>query len=102
MPPENEAHLERIIQDTVKELAIKYRLGQAEHGGNLWLKSGIINSIRGENNDSVVYLHVMEEQLRLAEKLLQEGKHAEALIVVSAMLSKKTEDIIEAIDKIKN
>lgn len=96
MDQEQETHIERIIQSEAHQLSVKYRIGQAEHGGSLWKKSGIIKNLNDEKTDFVVYTHVLEEQLRHVENLLLAGQPMEALKWVSAMLSDKTEEVVDS------
>ena len=55
MAPQQEQHLANTKEDICRELDRKYRLGQAEHGGNLWEKKAIIDMIIEEVTDLVVY-----------------------------------------------
>lgn len=42
----------------------KYLRGQAEHGGQLWQKSGLLDMAIDEAIDQVIYLLTLREQLR--------------------------------------
>jgi hypothetical protein len=41
----------------------KYLRGQQEHGGRIWEKAGMLGHVEAEARDSMVYLHVLREQL---------------------------------------
>jgi len=73
MDKEHEQHL-KIIKDSFELLVDKkYRQGQKEHGGKLWLKSGLIDQAIDESIDMVVYLLTLKEQLkRLLDKTEEE------------------------------
>lgn len=63
MTPPQEAHLENIKEWFVSEVDKKYRKGVAEHGGNLWMKSGIIDMALEEVLDLAVYLLTLKSQI---------------------------------------
>lgn len=87
--------MEEIKRIFISQVDAKYRAGQAEHGGNLWKKSGIIKNLVSETPDFVTYSYVLKDQLNLVRTLLQEGKHEEALKWVSAILSDEIEEVVE-------
>ncbi len=62
MTPEQEAHLEQVKADFLIAVDAKYRKGQAEHGGNLWKKPGVLEMLMEECVDFYVYAHVLKEQ----------------------------------------
>lgn len=62
MDQEHEAHLKRVKFQIAELLDSKYRKGQAEHGGKLWEKAGIIPNLVDEMTDFVVYLLTLREQ----------------------------------------
>ena len=70
MTDEQEAHLERIQQQSVKALDSKYRRGQAEHGGNLFDKSAkeLLEEALAENTDQRVYILTALEKLEAVDK----------------------------------
>jgi hypothetical protein len=68
MTPEQESHLERVRVQVLADIDAKYRQGQAEHGGNLWEKPGLLDEAIKEAIDLVVYLYSLREQ-RAAPKL---------------------------------
>lgn len=62
-------HREQIIQQAVQRIDLKYRRGQAEHGGQLWTKPGIIDMAIDEATDQLVYLLTLKEQLENPEMI---------------------------------
>lgn len=70
MDARHEEHLQRILSRFNRELAEKYRKGQAEHGGNLWQKSGMLDYAIEEVLDLAVYLYTLKEQCEEAEKAI--------------------------------
>ena len=66
MGPDNHAHLERVITRFSADLRAKYQAGQEEHGGEMWLKSGMLEHAYAEALDLVCYLATaLEQQERL-------------------------------------
>lgn len=63
MTPEHEQHLQYIKDELLVMLDKKYRAGNAQHGGKLWLKTGLIDMAIEEAIDQVVYLLTLKEQL---------------------------------------
>lgn len=64
---DHEAHLTRILSQLTRDLRSKYENGQREHGGNLWLKSGMLDNAIAEVLDLAVYLYTLKEQLTTAK-----------------------------------
>ena len=62
MGKEHEAHLSRIKQRLMLDIDAKYRAGQEEHGGELWLKPGMLENAYAEVLDLAVYLLTLMEQ----------------------------------------
>jgi hypothetical protein len=62
MTPEQEEHLQRVKLDFLDAVDAKYRKGQAEHGGNLWKKPGVLEMLMDECVDFYVYAHVLRQQ----------------------------------------
>ena len=58
------AHVNRILEQVSAELRAKYKKGQEEHGGQLWLKTGMVDLAIEEVLDLIVYLYTLREQLR--------------------------------------
>lgn len=63
MDQEHENHLGYILEETMVRLDEKYRKGQAEHGGKLWEKDGLLDEAINEALDQVVYLLTLKQQL---------------------------------------
>ena len=61
---EQQHHLDAILVRLTTQLSDKYQRGQEEHGGNLWLKSGLLNFAIEEVLDLVVYLFTLDDQLQ--------------------------------------
>ena len=62
MDAEHEAHLQRIKDRFTADLDAKYRAGQEEHGGELWLKPGMLEHAYAEVLDLAVYILTAMEQ----------------------------------------
>lgn len=62
MNAEHHAHMERIVSQLSTDLRAKYIKGQQEHGGNLWLKHGMLENAIDEVLDLAVYLYTLKEQ----------------------------------------
>ena len=69
MDDQHHAHLARIIAHFEADVAAKYEAGQAEHGGNLWEKPGMIEHAIEEVLDLAVYLYTLREQRDRGMKL---------------------------------
>lgn len=65
MTPEQERHLEFILQEVTKRLDKKYRIGQAKHGGNLFDKTPkeLVEEAIMEALDQFVYLMTLHAKL---------------------------------------
>lgn len=59
---DQQAHLTRILDRFAADAAAKYEAGQAEHGGNLWEKPGMLECALSEAIDLVIYLYTAIEQ----------------------------------------
>lgn len=62
MSPEHELHLKALLETFSKDLTAKYRRGQAEHGGALWLRPCWSDAMQ-EVVDLVAYLYTHRIQL---------------------------------------
>lgn len=62
MTPEQENHLQSIKDEFVSLVDAKYRKGQAEHGGDLMEKDGILDMAIEEAIDLVVYLLTLKHK----------------------------------------
>lgn len=63
MTKQQEEHLEGIKDSFNKEVDKKYRAGQAQHGGNLWLKKDLIGKALEEIIDLYVYMATLKTQI---------------------------------------
>lgn len=64
MTPEQIAHRDRILSKFNAQFSAKYEKGQAEHGGNMWTKPGMLEHAIEEVLDHVAYLYTLQEQLQ--------------------------------------
>ena len=64
-------HANCIAKDAAKRILIKYRVGQREHGGQLWTKPGLLDMAIDEAIDQVVYLLTLKQQLEHPEIVIQ-------------------------------
>ena len=62
MDADHEAHLRRILTQFNADARAKYEAGQAEHGGNLWERPGMLEHAIEEAIDQVIYLYTLREQ----------------------------------------
>lgn len=62
MNTDNAAHRDRIIARFSTEFSAKYERGQAEHGGNMWEKPGMLSHAIEEVLDLAAYLYTLDEQ----------------------------------------
>lgn len=65
MTEEQEKHLERVQQQSVKAIDSKYRRGQAEHGGDLFRMpiEELLQNALDENTDQRVYILTAMERM---------------------------------------
>ena len=73
MNVERERHLERILDASEGLISDKFRRGQAEHGGNIWEKPGMLQHALDESADQVVYLYTLEGQMSALAHALRTG-----------------------------
>ena len=64
MTTEQEKHLQHIKDEFCRRIDKKYRTGQKEHEGDLWLKKGIIDMALEEIDDLQAYLTTLKDQLK--------------------------------------
>lgn len=62
MTADQESHLLAIKRTFLEDVDAKYRAGQAEHGGDLWKKTGVLEMLMDECVDFYVYAYVLREQ----------------------------------------
>lgn len=69
MMPEQEDHIQSIVDRFAVEADRKYRKGQAEHGGNLWdLPSRtLLDFAIEETIDQFIYLTTLKDKLRRSD-----------------------------------
>lgn len=63
MTTQQEQHLANIKEDFLREVDKKYRAGQKEHGGDLWLKKDLIDKALEEIIDLYVYMITLKDQI---------------------------------------
>lgn len=56
-------HLTRLQTEALRRIGLKYVRGQAEHGGDLWRKGGLLDMAIDEAVDQLVYLLTLKEQM---------------------------------------
>lgn len=66
MTSAQQAHQDRIVKRFAAEFREKFTKGQAEHGGDMWRKPGMLQHAKEEVLDLVAYLFTLEEQLQPA------------------------------------
>lgn len=64
----HQEHLARIKANFLDLVDTKYRQGQAEHGGQLWTKPGLLDEAINEVVDLAVYLLTLKEQINDLKK----------------------------------
>lgn len=67
-------HVRSITAWAADATTLKYHIGQREHGGHLWEKTGALANLEEEILDMLVYFKTAKDQLRT---LAREGKTAE-------------------------
>jgi hypothetical protein len=78
MTPEREDHLGQVKMICAGRIDIKYRRGQAEHGGDLWRKP-MLRSLADELTDANVYFATLERRVEDCMSLTKAIKHNVAL-----------------------
>lgn len=73
MTEEHEAHLARLKARICADVDAKYRQGQDHHGGELWLKPGMLLHAIEEVLDLAVYLYTLREQQERHPELYRRG-----------------------------
>lgn len=69
-----EQHVSKIVAWFRDVMTGKYKRGQEEHGGDLWIKTGALASLEEELIDLPVYYKTAKDQLR---QMAKDGKTAE-------------------------
>ena len=65
MNVERERHLERILDASEGLISDKFRRGQAEHGGNIWEKPGMLQHALDESADMSTACHAIHDAASL-------------------------------------
>lgn len=89
-------HARRVCIDTTNAVIKKYKIGQKEHGGNLWRKP-VINFMGDELTDHIVYFHVLKEQWNEMEKIATAALDGKSPDMIAAVF-----DYSRALVKIRN
>jgi len=71
-----EDHLAEIQSSIAKQVNTKYRVGQAEHGGDLWERVPLVEDMIEESIDQVTYALTLKSQLGRAKSLLEDARNA--------------------------
>lgn len=74
MTRDQESHLIAVQTFTRTMIDRKYRAGQRQHGGDLWLKPGMLAHAFDEVVDQVTYLQACREQCQAMALRLREGR----------------------------
>jgi hypothetical protein len=78
MGPEHEKHLQGVLNDLIKDVDLKYRRGQEEHGGAIWRRP-VWKDAWDEILDLTVYMHTMRLQLGVIAELALQGAADDSL-----------------------
>ena len=71
-----EVHLTEILESISKQVNSKYRVGQEEHGGDLWKRSPLVDDLIEEAIDQITYALTLKSQLTQGKQLLEEARNA--------------------------
>ena len=83
MSKEHELHLASIMEAFIKDFSKKYRKGQAEHGGALWLRPCWSDAI-SEVLDLVSYVYTHKVQLSVIADLALKGAEDKTVAAADA------------------
>jgi len=84
MTLDQENHLAEIQQSISKRVNEKYRVGQSEHGGDLWERVPLVEDLIEEALDQMTYALTLKSQLGRVKKLLDDARNAAPENPVSA------------------
>jgi hypothetical protein len=70
MTPDETAHMKMCVSEFSELMAAKYRKGQREHGGNLWLKPQTSNIVE-EVVDLAHYVMTLRQQNEILRHLVE-------------------------------
>jgi len=65
-------HIEGVIKRFAERAYEKYAAGQEEHGGDLWRKDIVLEELKSEAIDFVVYALTLEDQIKRSGAILGE------------------------------
>lgn len=71
-----EDHLAEIQEAIAKQVDAKYRVGQSEHGGDLWERVPLVEDLIEEALDQMTYALTLKSQLGRVKKLLDDARNA--------------------------
>ena len=69
-------HLAEIPEAIAKQGDAKSRVGQAEHGGDLWERVPLVEDLIEEALDQMTYALTLKSQLGRVKKLLDDARNA--------------------------
>ncbi len=91
MDASKKAHLKQNVHRVSNLQIEKYVKGQKEHGGKMWLKTGLLHAALEEVADLANYLPTVEQQVLRAIGHLRANHPDEALMVLEGLLSRTVE-----------
>ena len=91
MTSEKKEHLKQCVRRVSRLQIDKYVKGQKEHGGKMWLKTGMLQAALEEVADLANYLPTVELQIVKAIKALKANDSDKALVILDGILSKTIE-----------
>ncbi len=72
-----------------EEAALKYSMGQKEHGGNMWEKPGMLRNAYMECIDFMFYTSVIGQQVDAAKEALENGDMMTCWEILEGLTSKQ-------------
>jgi hypothetical protein len=81
-----ELHLQIILGQLEEKLSKKYMRGQAEHGGYLWEKPGMLMMNEQEILDQITYHFTLRDQITSALEYLKSGDAKSCELVLEKIL----------------
>ena len=94
MDAQKKAHLKHCVRRVSKLQIDKYVKGQKEHGGRMWMKTGLLNAALEETADQANYLPTVELQIAQAIKRIKANQPDKAILILEGLLSKKVETLL--------
>lgn len=95
MTEDQEAHLERVKTFFRAKVDPKYRLGQLEHGGDVWKKATLPHLIE-EAIDQVVYVQCLQENIGDCVVDLADARDRQDWNKVNDVLHRLSEQLLRA------